>query len=160
MYDQAARLWLVGGSSSHAYQRTLERYIDALGLTSAVTLTGSVPQSVLVSYYRHADIFVCLSEHEGFCIPLLEAMWHRVPIVAVASSAIPETVAGGGIVLPMPRNQQPSSEVVAAAVHRVLTDGHVHDELVRAGVDRVADFALDKTSARFAGAIARVIDDQ
>jgi glycosyltransferase involved in cell wall biosynthesis len=160
LYDPSARLYLVGSPVSEVYPRTLERFIDGLGLRDAVVMTGSVSQPALVSYYRHADVFVCLSEHEGFCIPLLEAMWHRVPIVALDSSAIGETVGGAGVVLPMPYGRQPSAALVAAAVHRIRTDGELHDQFVRAGVDRAADFALDKTSARFAAAIASLVDSQ
>jgi glycosyltransferase involved in cell wall biosynthesis len=140
--------------------RTLERYIDALDLGDAVTITGALPQAALVSYFRHADVFVCLSEHEGFCIPLLESMWHEVPIVAMASSAVPETLGGAGLVLPSHQGGQPQPAVVAAAVHKVLTNDQLRAKLVEAGRNRVADFALDKTSARFAEAVASVLNDQ
>jgi hypothetical protein len=81
-------------------------------------------------------------------------MWHRVPVVALASSAVPETVGGAGMVLPVGA----AAAVVAAAVDRVLGDGSVRDELVARGVVRLEEFSLVRTRARFAEAIAGVIE--
>ena len=63
-----------------------------------VHFAGSVPQSQLNAYYQCADIFLCMSEHEGFCIPLIEAMVHDIPVLAFAAGAVPETLDGSGIV--------------------------------------------------------------
>jgi L-malate glycosyltransferase len=157
VYDPRARLWLVGGSSSSLYWAALERFVAALGLGGAVTLTGSVPQRVLVSHYRHADVLVCLSEHEGFCVPLIEAMWHGVPIVALGATAVPETLAGAGVVLPFRGGRQPAPAVVAAAVDRVVSDASVRDALVARGADRVEQFSLERTRRLFAERIGGVV---
>jgi glycosyltransferase involved in cell wall biosynthesis len=154
VYDPHARLWLVGGITSPAYGEALGHFIEELGLARSVTLTGSVSQGALVSYYRHADAFVCLSEHEGFCIPLLEAMWHGVPIVALASSAIPETLGPAGILVPFTDGRQPSPGLVAAAVHRAASDGATRDHLVKAGAARVEEFSLERTRSRFREALS------
>lgn len=144
VYDPQARLHLVGAPGSHAYVTMLERYVAALGLGGVVTLTGSVPAAALRAYYRSADVFVCLSEHEGFCVPVVEAMRLEVPVVAFASTALPETVAGGGVLL-----EAKDPMTVAAAVARVLGDGALRAQLVAAGRRRAADFSLDATSRRF-----------
>lgn len=144
LYDPRARLHLVGGSSSPAYSSALEGYAAALGLAAAVRLTGPVSAGRLAAHYRAADVLVCLSEHEGFCIPLLEAMAHRVPVVAFASTAVPGTLADAGILLP---SKQPAT--VAAAVHRVVSDAGLRQALVAAGVRRLADFTLERTRARW-----------
>jgi glycosyltransferase involved in cell wall biosynthesis len=151
-FDPKARLWLVGSSSSTRYVTALERLVAALELGDVVTLTGSVSQAALVSYYRGADVFVCLSQHEGFCVPLLEAMWHRVPVVALATSAVPETLGSAGLLLP----EVSGAAVVAAAVDRVLGDGSLRDALVARGLVRVEEFSLARTRARFAEAITEV----
>ena len=142
MYDPAARLHLVSGSSAPAYSEAIERMAAELGMADAVVLTGAVSPGELEAHYRAADVFVCLSEHEGFCIPLLEAMAHRVPIVAYAATAVPGTVGGGALLLPA---KGPGT--VAAAVHRVLTDRPLRDSLVAAGTRRLADFTLPATRA-------------
>ncbi|MDP9386546.1 MAG: glycosyltransferase, partial [Actinomycetota bacterium] len=100
VYDPGARLHLVGGSSSASYWSALEGYAAALGLSGAVHLTGSVSPGRLAAHYRAADVLVCLSRHEGFCIPLLESMAHRVPVVALAATAVPGTVGDAGVLLP------------------------------------------------------------
>lgn len=157
LYDPRARLYLVGDASSLFYAEALAAYAKTLDLADAVNLTGSIPQSQLVAHYRQADVFVSLSEHEGFCIPLLEAMWHGVPVVALGSSAVPETVGAAGVVLPLVQGGQPDAAVVAAAVWRVLSDGGLRDRLVRAGASRLANYDLSRTSALYASAISGVL---
>ena len=70
----------------------------------------------LIAYYAAADVFLCLSNHEGFCVPLFESMYHRLPIVAYPNTAVPETVQGR----PDPAGQGPAR--VAAAIDRVVDD--------------------------------------
>ena len=96
-YDPQARLHIVGGDASPRYRAAVADYARALGVADAVDLTGSVSPGALAAYYRTADVFVSLSEHEGFCVPLLEAMHHRVPIVAFAAAAVPETLRDAGV---------------------------------------------------------------
>ena len=154
LYDPKARLRLVGGSGSEAYSDALARYADALGLADAVDITGSVSAGELAAHYRAADVLVCVSEHEGFCVPLLEAMHHRLPIVAYGAAAVPETVAGAGLVL-----DAKDPPTVAAAVHRVLSDDELRRGLVDAGTMRLADFTLERTRRRFAEAMAPVLGE-
>jgi len=148
-YDADAQLRLVGGSSSHAYWTALVEYLAALELTEHVTLCGDVSDGELAAHYRAADVYVSASDHEGFGVPLLEAMHHRVPIVAYGSTAVPETVGSGGLVLP---EKDPAS--LAAAVHVVLSDPSLRGALVAAGARRLADFDLAANRARF-GALVR-----
>jgi L-malate glycosyltransferase len=147
-YDPEARLHLVGASSSAAYSDALTAYVHRLGLDGAVNVTGSVPSSILAAHYRTADVFVCLSEHEGFCVPLLEAMHNRVPIVAFAAAAVPETVGTSAILL-----DDKSPAVVAAAVHRAVIDSEVRQQLVAAGSQRLAGYTLDQARRRFTDAL-------
>jgi glycosyltransferase involved in cell wall biosynthesis len=158
LYDPKARLHLVGGSSSDAYLRALQAFAARLGLRDAVTFHGAIAQTQLVAHYRSADVFVCLSEHEGFCVPLLEAMWHRVPIVALGTTAVPETVGPAGIVLPWLGGRQPAAAFVAAAVHRLVSDSEVASRLVAAGEARAAALAIEVTSERFRKAISSVVE--
>jgi glycosyltransferase involved in cell wall biosynthesis len=152
VYDPSATLRIVGASSSDAYVEAIRRLIVALDLVGAVELTGAVPDAELVAHYRAADVFVCVSEHEGFCVPLLEAMHHGVPIVAYGATAVGETLAGGGIALP---GKAPS--LVAAAVARVHDDPTLRDALVAAGRRRLADFSLETTRARYWAALEPVL---
>ena len=60
--------------------------------------TGPVPDADLAAFYRHADVYISLSEHEGFCVPLLESMAADVPVLAYGEAAVPETMGGAGVV--------------------------------------------------------------
>jgi glycosyltransferase involved in cell wall biosynthesis len=144
LYDPAARLHLVGGDAVPRYRTALEGLVEDLDLRDAVTLTGGVAAEVLAAHYASADVFVCLSEHEGFCVPLLEAMHHRVPVVAYAAAAVPETLGGAGVLL-----ADKSPLTVAAALHLLQADAGLRAALVAAGSARVAEFRLDRTRARY-----------
>lgn len=151
-YDPAAELRIVGAPSSDRYDAALRSLVDALDLGGAVEITGGVRAGELAAHYRAADVFVCLSEHEGFCVPLLEAMHHRVPIVAFASTAVPETLAGAGIVLP-----RKDATTVAAAVHRVVSDDALRAALAEAGVERLGDFALPRSRMEMAAVLETLL---
>lgn len=148
LYDPQARLHVVGGSISDEYSVAIQRFADELGLTDAVDMAGQVTHEELIAYYAAADVFCCLSNHEGFCVPLLESMYHRLPIVAYANTAVPETVQGAGLVLP---DKEPAR--VAAAIDRVLRDGHLREVLADAASERVETFALSRVRAGFAAAL-------
>ena len=92
--DPAARLHLVGSPLGTTYEPALRAFIAERGLDDAVLLPGSVTGAELEAYLRAADVFVTASDHEGFCVPLAEAMGHGVPIVAYGVTAVPETVGG------------------------------------------------------------------
>jgi glycosyltransferase involved in cell wall biosynthesis len=148
LYDGRARLRLVGGAISEEYQSAVERFADELGLRTAVEIAGSVSHEELIAYYGAADAFVCLSNHEGFCVPLIEAMYHRLPIVAYTNTAVPETVLGAGLILP---NKEPMR--VAAAVDRVVRDDELRATLAQAASERVVAFSLPRVKEGFASAI-------
>ena len=151
-FDPAATLALVGGHPVAAYARAVSEYALALGLGDAVELVGSVTHEELTARYRAADVFVCLSDHEGFCFPLLEAMHHHVPVVGFAAGAVADTAGPAGLIL---SDKAPSR--VATAVHRVLADAELRTTLVAAGRDRLGRFDLEETKARYADTIAQTV---
>ncbi len=148
LYDPQARLHLVGGAISEEYQTAVERFASELGLLEALDIAGSVTHEELIAYYAASDVFVCLSNHEGFCVPLVEAMVHRLPIVAYTNTAVPETVQGAGLVLP---SKEPVR--VAAAIDRVVGDPRLRAMLAAAAAERVRTFALRRTKDGFATAL-------
>jgi glycosyltransferase involved in cell wall biosynthesis len=152
VYDPDARLRLVGGASSPRYADAVRGFAAELGLAHAVELTDHVSDEELSAHYRAADVFVSTSDHEGFGVPLLEAMHHKLPVVAYGSSAVPETVGGAGLVL---ADKAPTT--VAAAVHRVLTDDALRHALGEAAGHRLAEFALPRTRAAFQAAIETLL---
>jgi glycosyltransferase involved in cell wall biosynthesis len=95
-----------------------------------VVFTGQVDDEELYAYYRVADVFLCLSEHEGFCVPLQEAMHFGLPVVAYETGAVRETLHGGGLLL-----QEKQPELVAEILDRV-THGSELRRAVLAGQSR------------------------
>lgn len=93
------RLLFVGSFDQYLsrYTDDLEQYVKHLDLTGDVLFARSVSPSQLRSYYLTASVFLCVSEHEGFCVPLVEAMAFRVPIAAWATTAVGETAGGCGL---------------------------------------------------------------
>ena len=150
--DPAARLHLIGSPLGETYEPALRAFIDELGLVDVVNLAGSVSGAELEAYFRAADVFVMASDHEGFCVPLGEAMGHGVPIVAYGVTAVPETVAGAGLVLP-----DKSPVPFAAAVGRVLRDPELRTVLATAGRDRAAGFDLAASTKRFVALVQEAV---
>ena len=150
-HDANARLHLVGGGLDSAYGRALVNFASSLGLGDAVVLTGAVAGAELAAYYAAADVFTVASEHEGFCVPLLESWHHRVPVVAYAAAAIPETLGDGGLLL-----DAKDPYTFAAAVARVAAEGAVRETLVTNGSARLAQFDLAVTGPAFVDALIGV----
>jgi L-malate glycosyltransferase len=168
VHDPAARLHLVGGTSSPAYAAAVRALVAEAGLGApglghpgsgdpgsgdAVRLWGEVSDAVLCALYAAADVFVSCSKHEGFGVPLVEAMWWGVPVVAVGAAAVPETVADAGLVLP---SAEPL--LVAEAVARVLGDAALRGALVAAGRQRADEFSLARARTRMTELLRPILD--
>ena len=148
-FDRDARLALIGSPTPLKYRQALQRMTDELELSDAVEFHGSVPLSRLLAYYRAADVFVCMSEHEGFCVPVLEAMELGVPVIAFDAAAVRDTVGSGGVLV---KDKDPV--VVAQIVHGLLSDDDSRSSVVERGRARARDFTLESTSRRFLAALS------
>jgi glycosyltransferase involved in cell wall biosynthesis len=136
-------LWLVGAwSAAPEYERHCRDLAASLGVTDRVRFLGSVDDAELARRYAEADVFVCLSDHEGFCVPLIEAMAAGLPIVAFASSAIPETLGGAGLLLP----EKPPS-LVAEAIVEALDNAALGPGLAGARRERLERFGRPRLEA-------------
>jgi glycosyltransferase involved in cell wall biosynthesis len=152
LYDPAARLHLVGGTASFDYNKALQQYVHELGLSQAVRITGEVSDAALAAYYGGADVFLSLSAHEGFGVPLVEAMAAGVPVVTRPAGAAAETVGDAALVL-----EASDPAYVAAALHRVLSDSRLRSVLAEAGRRRVAALADGAAAAAVVDAVASVV---
>jgi glycosyltransferase involved in cell wall biosynthesis len=144
LFHPKARLHLVGSPLGRRYGPALEAFVEDLGLSEAVTVVGSVAPGELEAYYQAADVFVCASDHEGFCVPIVEAMAHDLPVVAYGVAAVPETVKDAGLVL---ESKEPL--LFATSVHRVVEDDQLRRQFSRAAARRVEAFSLPRSRARF-----------
>jgi glycosyltransferase involved in cell wall biosynthesis len=118
-YNRNSRLFIVGKEvpSFEAYSTRLRELITYALSEDVVSLMGEVSDSALKAYYLLSSVFAIASEHEGFCVPLVEAMSMKVPVVAYASSAIPAIVGGAGFAL---KERRPY--LMAQAIDRLVRD--------------------------------------
>ena len=104
-YDSVPRYYAMIRALMSEFQMLEERFI----------FTGPVPDEELAVYYRHAAVYMSMSEHEGFCAPLVEAMAADVPILAYAAAAVPETLGGAGVQF-APKDLEQAAELAGALV--------------------------------------------
>lgn len=147
-----ARLFLVGPSRLPIYRAALDAFVRELNLPAAV-IRGTVTDAQLVAHYRRADVFVTASEHEGFCVPLLEAMAFDVPIVARAHGAIPETLADAGLLLP----PADDAALLAEALAEMCTNEALRRQVVERGRRVRQRFEPERSRASILEHLAAVI---
>ena len=135
------RLRVVGTPTSDKYDAALEKLANSLDLAGVVTLTGWVSDDELEREYQRASVFCTLSDHEGFGVPILEAMAYGLPIVAYDNTAVGETVGDAGLLL---SSKEPA--VVASALDRVLSDTSLSGRLSRSGRQRSKLFSGERVA--------------
>ena len=151
-YNVKSRLFLVGFyGEEDAYYGRLAQYVNELGLSKDVLFTGHIPFSDILAYFKSADLFLCMSEHEGFCVPLVEAMYFDIPIVAFDSTAVGETLGGSGILL---KDKEPNK--VAAAIDLVMTDNELKENILENQRERLKDFDDKKIKKQFLSILNRI----
>jgi glycosyltransferase involved in cell wall biosynthesis len=148
-HNPRSRLLLVGSYSGfEKYLAMLHGIIAKLG-TPDVHFLGHVSNEELTALYEVADLFLCASEHEGFCVPLIEAFYKRVPVLAYAATAVPATMDGGGVLYDTkdPRH-------VARLMEAVLDAPEIEDAILAS-----QDAALARLRAKdFGGTLLRYVD--
>jgi len=144
-----ARLLIVGSYGGfEAYLSMLRRLVSRLG-TPDVHFIGQVSNEELTAFYDVADLFLCASDHEGFCVPLVEAFYKRIPVMAYAAAAVPATMDGAGVLYD---DKDPG--LVAALMDAVLSDPEAQ-EVILASQDQ----ALARLRARdFAGTLLGFVE--
>jgi glycosyltransferase involved in cell wall biosynthesis len=112
--------------------------------------TGPVSDWELAAYYRTASVYLSMSEHEGFCVPLLEAMAAGVPVLAYASTAVPETLGGAGVTF-FPKDLEYAAELLG----QLAFDPDMRARVIAGQRRRLADFSDDRLRARLDDVLAR-----
>ena len=149
-FNPRSRLLLVG--SHGGFERYLAMVHDFVARIGAadVHVLGHVSNEELAAYYEIADVFLCASEHEGFCVPLMEAFHMGVPVVAHAATAVPATMDGGGVLY----GRKDPIEIAG------LLDALVSNVALRESVLAAQDAALDRLLARdFGGMLLGFVED-
>lgn len=146
-YSDPARLILIGKIDPrlHAYTDTITQRVDELGLAEHVLWINGASEAQLKAAYLSSHVFMLMSEHEGFCVPLIESMALGTPIVAHASSAVPETLGNAGIVW-----EEQDPWLYAASAARLFSDDELRGDLLESGRRRYKElFSVGILRERF-----------
>jgi len=143
-----ARLVLVGEPLNDGYLRALQELGDRAG---NVVFEHTLNESELAERYARASAFVCLSEHEGFCIPLLEAFAAGVPVIARPAGGVPETAGDAALLV---EDRDPS--VTAELIHLAAGDRELRDELARRGRERLEVYRPERAAVALRAALERL----
>ncbi|TMB87894.1 MAG: glycosyltransferase family 4 protein [Chloroflexi bacterium] len=145
-----ACLVLASGASVPGYVAALRRFAADLDVGDAVEIhETSLSDHAIGNLYAEASVFVCSSDHEGFCVPLLEAMAFSVPVLAYAAAAVPETVGSAGILVP---HRDPL--VWAELAFRLATDDSLRARLNSAARERLLALDQEAIAAQLDAALA------
>jgi glycosyltransferase involved in cell wall biosynthesis len=145
-----SRLILVG-TGMDAYLEDLDVIAQDLGVRDSVVFAGRVPNTEHAAFFRSAHVFVSMSEHEGFCVPLLEAMAHRVPIVAFEGGAVKETLGGAG--LSFAGKDMP---LMAEMIEELVTNLFFRRAMIAQQLLRLKDFSHEAISTKLDRFLAHV----
>lgn len=152
-HDPEATLVVVGRPVLAAYTSALHRWAADLGLADAVEFTGPLAEDRLVAAYREADVLVVSSEHEGFCLPVIEAMAFGLPAVAFRQGAVPDVLGDAGVLVD---DKEP--DAVADAVARLQSDARWRSARVAAGWRRLDQLDLGRAGARLVELLVEVAE--
>ncbi len=153
MYGDSAVLHLVGRPSYPGYVAALHGLALELGVADRVNFVMGVASDELAAFYRKSDLFISASEHEGFCMPIVEALFHGLPVLAYDAGAIPQTLGIGGVHL---AERDPA--VLAAWARLIATDPELRARLRRLGREQLSRVAPTATIPAFDRAVARMIE--
>jgi glycosyltransferase involved in cell wall biosynthesis len=135
-----SKLTLVGNYHDKSpYYQSLYNKSKRLACRNNIYFTGLLDNDALYSNYADADIFLCMSEHEGFCVPLVESMYFRIPVIAYDSCAVADTMGGAGVLL---RDKNP--EMTAKLCHTILTRDEVRESIVGKQRSQAESFSEQK----------------
>ncbi len=152
-FAQPTKLTLVGRTDAPVYMRALKELVTARKLEDRVSFVDDATTEELAGFYVNADAFVCASEHEGFCIPLIEALTAGVPVIARDFGAIAETLGGAGMIA---RTDDP--KYFASCVMELLETPSVRDTLSDRRGDVMQRFDRDIVAAQYIDIINEFLD--
>jgi len=137
LFNPKAKLYIIGSfNSTDSYYQRIQKLSESQPL---IKITGKISLSRLVYHYQTANLFLCLSEHEGFAVPLTEAMFFNLPIVAYAAGAVPDTLGSGGILL---KNKNPL--VIAGVINELMNNKMLQKEIIKNQQKELKRFGFKK----------------
>lgn len=152
--DSSSQLFIVGPSWVDRYDEQLRWLADCFGLMGRVHFTGRVSDADLASYYRACDLFLSMSEHEGFAVPLVESMAFDLPILAYDSTAIPYTLDGAGLTF---KDKDPAG--VGELMEIIRSDDKVRNAILKSERERLEHFSPEAVRETLREALGRVLGE-
>jgi len=149
--NSSSDLFIVGARWVDRYDAQLQWLVDSLGLWGKVHFTGRVSEADLAACYRDADVFLSMSEHEGFSVPMVESMAFDLPIVACATTAIPFTLAGAGLTF-----DEKDFAMVGELLESVRIDKKVRQAVLDSQRERLRAFSPEAVRLDLTDALDRV----
>jgi len=153
--NEHSRLFIIGTHFIPDYVDALKEYINYLGINDSVIMPGYSKFSEILSYYKCADIFLCMSEHEGFCVPLVESMMFDVPIIAYDSSAVSYTLGDSGVLV---KNKDP--KMIANIMNKIINDDTYSEEIREKQRSRLKSFEPTAIEKKYMAEIKSVIGEK
>jgi glycosyltransferase involved in cell wall biosynthesis len=142
--DKDARLRLVGiDTDTELYSFSLRELANYLGIGYAVEFVGPLSDAEVRAMYEASDVYLCMSEHEGFCLPLIEAMHFCLPVVAYAAGAVPDTMGDAGVLVHEKKHAE-----IGALLARLAAPGDLRDKAINQGRERVKRFSYERFADR------------
>lgn len=151
---QRVRLILAGATNGTAAYFDSLRALAAESAGIEVVFTGHTSPEELAAYYCVSDLFVCASAHEGFCIPLLEAMHYRLPILSRGGSAVGETLGGCSLMV-----EGSDADSMVVALDRLVGDVSLRTDIIHRQETRVSEFSEEHYRLRLAEALLPFLED-
>jgi glycosyltransferase involved in cell wall biosynthesis len=143
--NRRSRLLLVGTAGGlERYLYHLREILSSLEMEDHVVFTGHASPAELAAYYRLADVFLCMSEHEGFCVPLLESMYHQVPIIAYRAAGVPDTLGDAGILI-----TDKDYPMIAEMASMLMEDVPLRNRVIDRQRQRLINYAPAPIALRF-----------
>jgi len=146
-----SRLFLVGLNGIERYDLLLGELIRRLKLED-VYFTGKIQFDELLAYYTVSHVLLCMSEHEGFCVPLIEAMYFKVPILAYKAASIPYTLGNSGVLV-----HSKKYEEIAEMIHLLVEDQDLRTKIIQSQLRRLEFFHKSRLEQVLKGYIQQVI---
>ncbi len=145
-----SRLILIGSSQFPSYREALEEYIRSNEIVNVI-FTGHITDAERNAYYAAADVFLCMSEHEGFCIPLLEAFQRKIPVIAYRAAAVPDTMGNAGVLV-----DTKDPETVSREIERLINDKNYRNCIVQGQLERLKVMTLSSHKEEFLNCLKKV----
>ena len=152
--NRDSHLFLVGASWVDRYDAQLRWLVDSFGMWANVHIAGRVSDADLASCYADADVFLSMSEHEGFAVPLVESMAFDLPVVAYSSTAIPYTLEGAGVAF-----DRKDFSMVGELLESLRTDSGLRNPVINSQRARLEHFSPDSVRSTLKKSLSRVLGD-